>query len=143
MMKKISTLILAAVFAFSLTITSFARQSANDNRPTLQTTDEVKLPETPAGKTFAAFLKAFNSGDIETLRKFHQERKGNPANAEKDMEAYNQTGAMKIVRINQSSDYALDLLVETKNSGMRLNFAIEVDHNAPHGIVSIHAQPAQ
>src|SRR5205085_8463065 len=29
--------------------------------------EEGKLPDTPAGKTFAAFLKAFNSGNLETM----------------------------------------------------------------------------
>jgi hypothetical protein len=108
-----------------------------------QSSEDVKLPETPAGKTFAAFLVAFNSGDIEVMRKFHNDRKGNPENAERDLDAYKQTGGLKLIKVNSSSDYALEVLVETKSGAQRLNFAIEVDHNAPHGLLGVQARQVQ
>ncbi|MEW6126204.1 MAG: hypothetical protein AB1757_04005 [Acidobacteriota bacterium] len=142
-MKIISTLLLMAIFAVMFINTDFAQASSGDAKTAAPATDEVKLPDTPAGKTFAAFLQAFNSGDINVMRKFHQERKGNPDNAEQDWGAYKQTGGLKVIKVNKSSDYALEVLVEAKSDARRLNFAIEVDSNAPHGIMSIQAQPAQ
>src|SRR5262245_61200918 len=86
----------------------------------------VNLPDTPAAKTFAAFLKAFNSGDIEVMKKFHTDHSGDPGNAEKDMEFYQQSGGIKVSSIKSSSDYALEVIIETKNGGMQLSFALEV-----------------
>lgn len=135
---------LIALFALaSLTPTLAQPQSASEAKPMAQSSAEVKLPDTPAGKTFAAFLIAFNSGDIEVMRKFHSDRKGNPDNAEKDLGAYKQTGGLKLIKVNSSADYALEVLVETKTDARRLNFAIEVDTNAPHGMLRVQAQPLQ
>src|SRR2546423_8414211 len=57
---------------------------------TAQTPDGAKLPDTPAGRTLAAFLTPLNSGNLETLRRFHSERGGNENNAQEDMNFYNQ-----------------------------------------------------
>jgi hypothetical protein len=107
-----------------------------------QAAGEVKLPDTPAAKTFAAFLKALNSGDLEVMKKFHKEYAGNLENANKDFEFYQQSGGIKLVSINQASDYALELVVQTKNDSEKLAFTIEVAKAAPHAIISIRIQPA-
>lgn len=139
----ISASLVALVALVSLTPTLAQSQSASEGKSTTQSGEEVKLPDTPAGKTFAAFLVAFNSGDIEVMRKFHSDRHGNPDNAEKDLGAYKQTGGLKLIKVNRSADYALEVLVETKTDARRLNFAIEVDTNAPHGMLRVQAQPVQ
>jgi hypothetical protein len=133
-----------AVAALALAITflipvSARQKSATDAKPAA---GEVKLPDTAAGKTFAAFLKAFNSGDIETMRKFHRDTGGDVANAEKDNDFYQQSGGITVQSIVSSSETALEVIVETKNGGMRLNFALEVDKNPPHQIMNIHVRPA-
>ncbi len=133
---------LVALFAFGAGSTTVA-QTPSAPLATAQSSDSVKLPDTPAGKTFAAFLIAFNSGDIEVMRKFHSDRRGNPDNAERDLDAYKQTGGLKLVKVNSSSDYALEVLVETTTGAQRLNFAIEVDTNAPHGMLRVQAHPVQ
>ena len=142
--NRLTIVSLIALFALvSLQTTLAEAQSTPEAKSTGQSSEEVKLPETPAGKTFAAFLKAFNSGDIEVMRKFHSDRQANPDNAEKDLGAYKQTGGLKLIKVNSSSDYALEVLVETKSGSRRLNFAIEVDTQAPHGMLSVRAQPVQ
>ncbi len=141
---KLLTVSLIALFALvSLQTTLAEPQAASDAKPSAQESEEVKLPDTPAGKSFAAFLKALNSGNVEVMRKFHSDRNGNPDNAEKDLSAYKQTGGLKLIKVNSSTDNALEVLVETKTGSRRLNFAIEVDANAPHAILKVHAQPVQ
>ncbi|MBK9316122.1 MAG: hypothetical protein IPM55_18060 [Acidobacteria bacterium] len=54
-------------------------------QPVVQSSAEVKIPDTPAGKTFKAFLEAFNSGDVNKMKAFHRDRGGDEENAEKDL----------------------------------------------------------
>ena len=101
----------------------------------------VTLPNTAAGKTFGAFLTAFNSGSLEALRKFHQERGGNPDNAEQDLNFYNQSGGLKLYSIRRSSDTEIEVLAQTKKGERWMNFAMVVEAQAPHGISDIRVQP--
>ncbi|MGA9771155.1 MAG: serine hydrolase domain-containing protein [Blastocatellia bacterium] len=107
-----------------------------------QTSDTVKLPDTPVGRTLAAFLAAFNSGNPDTLRRFHAERGGNEENAEQDMNFYKQTGGLKLNRVAQSSDYEIEVLVQTKNDDRWFLFSIQVGPNAPYPIDEIKVKPA-
>ena len=90
-----------------------------------QTPDSVKLPETPAGKTFGAFLVALNSGNLDTMRRFHSERNGNVDNADLDLNFYNDTGGLVLHSVKQSSDYEIETLVQTKKDGRWLNFILD------------------
>ena len=101
----------------------------------------VTLPTTPAGKTFGAFLAAFNSGSLEALRKFHQERGGNAENAEQDMNFYNQSGGLKLHSIKRSTDTEIEVLVQMKKSERWVSFAMVVEAQAPHGIADVRVQP--
>ena len=138
-----SVALIGLVALVTLPTTWAQPHTASNTNLAAQSTENLKLPDTPAGKTFAAFLSAFNSGDIEVMRKFHSDRKGNPENAERDLEAYKRTGGLKLIKVNSSADYALEVLVETKPDSRHLNFAIEVDSNAPHRILKVQAQPVQ
>jgi CubicO group peptidase (beta-lactamase class C family) len=104
--------------------------------------EEVKLPDTPAGKTLTAFLQAFNTGNLEAMKKFHTEHGGNEGNADKDLGFYNQSGGLKLHHVKGSNEYAIEVLAQAKKDGRWLNFSIEVEANAPHGIASIRIQPA-
>jgi CubicO group peptidase (beta-lactamase class C family) len=105
-------------------------------------TDEVKLPETPAGKTLHAFLQAFNTGSLEALKKFHSEHGGNAENANEDLNFFNQCGGLKVHSVNAASDYSIQVLTQAKNDGRWLNFTIQVGANPPHSIDDIRVQPA-
>jgi len=107
-----------------------------------QTSDGVKLPDTPAGRTFAAFLTAFNSGNLETMRRFHSERGGNDENADQDMNFYKQSGGLKLGRVLQSGDYQIEVLVQAKNDDRWLQFTMGVEPNAPHAVDDIRVKPA-
>ncbi len=105
-------------------------------------TDEVKLPDTPAGKTLAAFLKAFNTGSLEALKKFHQENGGNPDNAQEDMGFFAANGGLKVASVVNSSPTEITVLAQKKKDGGWINFGIEVGANPPHPIGDIRARPA-
>ncbi|HKP87674.1 MAG TPA: serine hydrolase domain-containing protein [Blastocatellia bacterium] len=106
-----------------------------------QTAKDVKLPETPAGKTFAAFLVALNSGDIEVMRRFHSERSGDLDNAQQDLDFYKQSGGLKLHSVIQSSEHEIEALVQTKSDGRWLNFKMLVDSAPPHPAVKIGVHP--
>jgi hypothetical protein len=141
--NKLHSAIIIAFFVTAFINTSFAAQPfSNPAKSSVQASSEVKLPDTPAGKTFAAFLKAFNTGDVEILKKFHTDHAGNPANAQKDLDFYQQSGGIKLVSVGKSSDYALELVIETKNGSEKLNLTIEVSKEAPHALRMLRIQPA-
>ncbi|MBL8202902.1 MAG: S41 family peptidase [Blastocatellia bacterium] len=114
---------------------SATKASVNDE-------SSVTLPTTPAGKTFGAFLVAFNSGKLETMRKFHQERGGNPDNAEQDLNFYHQSGGLKIHSIKQSTETQIEVLAQTKKDERWVSFTMTVEAQAPHGVADLRVKPA-
>jgi CubicO group peptidase (beta-lactamase class C family) len=108
-----------------------------------QTPVSIKLPDTPAGKTFGAFLIALNSGNLETMRRFHSERNDNGDNAGQDMKFYNQTGGLTLHSVKQSSDYVIETLVQAKKDGRWLSFKMEVESMAPYPAIILDVQPAE
>jgi hypothetical protein len=103
---------------------------------------EIALPNTPAGKTFGDFLRAFNTGDAATMRRFHSDHGGDPGNADQDMGFYQQSGGLKLHGITRATDTEIEALVQSKKEGRWLSFSIEVDRNPPHGIANVRVQPA-
>jgi CubicO group peptidase (beta-lactamase class C family) len=103
---------------------------------------EIALPNTPAGKTVGEFIRAFNTGDRETLRRFHEARGGSAANADEDMGFYNQSGGLKLHSVTRSTETEIELLVQSKKESRWLKFSIAVEPTAPHGINDIRVQPA-
>lgn len=120
-------LILAGLSSFG-----FAQKAAEE---------PVKFPDTPAGKTVNEFFQAFNSGNMETMKKFHQDHGGSPENADKDKEIYDRTGGLKVHSIKRSEKTEIEVLVQSKNEGTWLNFTFSVSGDAPYAITGIRAQP--
>jgi hypothetical protein len=102
----------------------------------------VTLPNTPAGKTLGEFIRAFNTGNAETLRRFHSEHGGDPGNADQDMGFYQQSGGLILHSITRSTDTEIEALVQSKKEGRWLSFSVEVGSNPPHGIANVRVQPA-
>jgi len=109
---------------------------------TAQTQDGAKLPDTPAGRTLAAFLAALNSGNLETLRRFHSERGGNEDNAQEDMSFYTRSGGLKLSKVVLSSDYEIEVLAQTKKDDRWLRFKMRVEPTPPYPATDIGIQPA-
>lgn len=105
-------------------------------------TQSVKLPDTPAGKTFGEFLKAFNTGDLETLKSFHKSHGGPEDNAEQDLGAFKRTGAMTLHGVANSTNTSIEAIVQASN-GNWLSFTIGVDPNPPYPVTEIRVRPTQ
>lgn len=102
----------------------------------------ISLPNTAAGKTLAAFVRAFNTGNPAALRRFHEEHGGNPENAEQDIAFYDQSGGLKLHSVTHSNEYDIEVLLQARKDGRWLNFVINVTAQPPHGITDIRARPA-
>jgi CubicO group peptidase (beta-lactamase class C family) len=103
---------------------------------------EVKLPETPAGKTLGKFIQAFNTGDLETLKRFHKEHGGNEENAQQDVGFYQQSGGLTLRSVARSAELEIEVLAQTKNGERWVSFALSVEPQPPHGITDIRVRPA-
>lgn len=101
----------------------------------------VALPDTPAGKTLAAFLKAFNTGSLETLKSFHKERGGDEENAQQDFNFYQQSGGLKLHSIVRAGQLEIEALVQAKKDGRWLSFSIGVEAQAPYPLADIRVRP--
>jgi CubicO group peptidase (beta-lactamase class C family) len=101
----------------------------------------VKLPDTPAGRSFGKFLAALNSGALETMKRFHRENGGDEENAQQDFEIYQRTGGLNLHSVTTTSDYELTALVQSRKDSRWLNFSIVASRSAPHGITDIRVSP--
>ncbi|MEP7274140.1 MAG: serine hydrolase domain-containing protein, partial [Acidobacteriota bacterium] len=111
--------------------------AAGSQAPTAPTA----LPNTPAGRTLRAFLDAFNTGEIEALRRFHREHGGDEAYAEKDLGFFKESGGLKVHRITRSSDYEIEILAQSMRGDAWFKFSIAVEKAPPHGIAGIRVEP--
>lgn len=107
----------------------------------------AQVPDTPAGRQFAAWLDAFNSGDRAALLKFLQENQ--PARAsdiDQDMRFREQTGGFDFKKAEDSTPERFTCLVQERQSDQFARLAIEVEAAAPHHIVRMElrgiARPA-
>ncbi|MCG3120544.1 MAG: hypothetical protein ALAOOOJD_03288 [bacterium] len=105
--------------------------------------DGINLPDTPAGKTLGEFIRAFNTGDLATLRRFHEAHGGDPDNAQQDIGFYEQSGGLKLHSVVNSSEHAIEVLVQAKNDERWLSFAISVAALPPNGITDIRVRPTE
>ncbi len=100
-----------------------------------------ELPNTPAGKALSKFLHSLNSGNLETMKKFHQETGGDVENAEQDLSLYQQTGGLKPQTIVRSTEFEIGILAQAKSDGRWINFGIAVQPSAPYPVTDIRVQP--
>ncbi len=110
--------------------------------PQTAAANEVKLPDTPAGKQLAKFLAAFNSGNVETMKQFHKDTGGDPENAQQDLGFYQRSGGLQVHSIVKSAEHEITVLARMKNGGSWVNFGIGVEANAPYPVSDIRVQPA-
>lgn len=102
---------------------------------------DIELPNTPAGKALGKFLKALNSGDLATMKKFHKEFTGDEENAEKDMNLYRQSGGLKPHTVTRSAEFEIEIVAQAKSDGDWLSFSIGVEPQPPHAIADVRIRP--
>src|SRR5499426_1210121 len=116
-------------------------QSVQISKPSATETG-IGLPDTPAGKALGEFIKALNTGDLETLKRFHRERGGDEENARKDIGFYQESGGLRIHSVTRSGQFEVEVVAQMKKGEGWVSFAIGVEPQAPYGIANIRIRPA-
>src|SRR6184192_3566274 len=100
---------------------------------------QVTVPDTPAGQKLAAWLAAFNRGDLEAYKAFLE--KNYPSHhqpADQAMAFREMTGGFDLKKVEPStSDTQVALLLQERTSDQFARLTLEVESAEPHKIVGI------
>ncbi len=103
---------------------------------------DFHTPDTPAGKTLDKFLKALNSGDLATMKKFHQETGGDVENAQEDLGFHQQSGGLNPHSVVRSAEFEIEILAQAKKDGRWLKFGLAIQQRPPHGVTELRINEA-
>lgn len=117
---------------------------------TLAQNNEVKLPDTEAGKRVAAYIAAFNSGDEEKMRAFFLENvpedslKRRPVEARLDFykQMRGQIQTINLRRIVEATPEKISILAQSA-SGEWLKFDFMFEPQSPHKLAGIGVDQAE
>src|SRR5437870_87383 len=123
-------------------ISSFSRSSfalvlalAAGLSPQAPAQAQPAIPDTPAGRTFKAWLEAFNSGDRAQLDAyFHKYDPGKPVDNE--MQFRGMTGGLDLLQILKSEPLRLEFLVKERRSETQAIGKLEVKEGDPAQVAS-------
>ena len=97
---------------------------------------QTEVPQTPAGRVFAAWLAAFNSADPARLREFDATYREKSVPLEAALGFRNMTGGFTLLRIEKSEPSAIVALVQEKDSDTIARIEMSVSSVEPRKIVS-------
>jgi D-alanyl-D-alanine carboxypeptidase len=98
----------------------------------------IETPQTPAGKQFSTWLKAFNEGDRTQIEDFQKHFK-NPRpgqNVDGELGFRRMTGGFALRKIEESTSTRISGLVQERGSDQFARFVMEVEPDAPHLITT-------
>lgn len=102
-----------------------------------QTNKEPSIPETPAGRLAAAYVKAFNSGDPKELVEFMKKNDGRPGSESPDPKIVKalmgELGKLSVAEITWSKDHQVTVALKTEN-GKKILLDCYVESVPPHKI---------
>src|SRR6266702_3383340 len=99
---------------------------------------QVKVPDTPAGQKFSAWLEAFNRGDHAAYQQFlEQNYPSRKQDADQAMAFREMTGGFHLKNVEPSSPDTQLALLQERNSDQFARLTLEVESAEPHKIVSI------
>ena len=109
------------------------------------TAREPALPGSIPGRKFAAFLKAFDSGDPAAMRKFIASNYSAAALAQRPAEEraaayaqiYKGSGGFVLHRVEQSEEHRLVVLAQGKSINDWVRITLSVEQDVPYGIPGI------
>jgi len=112
--------------------------------------NNLKIPETPAGKRIAPLLKTINSGDTEKMRDYitstFNEEFLNAFSLEDHLtifkELYDESGGYEIYKIEESTDYRISMIFKNKLTELWTNCVLAVDSEPPHLLAGLLFRPA-
>jgi hypothetical protein len=114
-----------------------------------QPTSSVTLPDTPAGRRLAAWLAAFNQGDVNAMKRFHSENaakgvldRNKPEDiAGMDMEMFGETGGLNLRSVVRSAANEIEILAQSKKNSEWIRVRIGVEPSPPHAISMMTVEP--
>jgi hypothetical protein len=106
----------------------------------------VALPDTALGKRASEFIAAFNSGDLEALKKFHT-NSTNPdqaANrAERDRQYGRNNGKLQVLSVPKATDQEITLLTRTDLTESVVEINLQFEKEAPHRLTRLGLRPGK
>jgi CubicO group peptidase (beta-lactamase class C family) len=102
-----------------------------------------RLPETPAGKQLAAWLGAYNSGEVEAVRQFVREHYagGRPGAEARRLQAFNMiyadNGPLRLVKVEKSGPEEVVALARSPLTEDHVRLTARVEPKPPHRIVQV------
>jgi CubicO group peptidase (beta-lactamase class C family) len=93
------------------------------------------IPDTPAGRVFAAWLAAFNSADRETMLAFDRQYRTQPRDVEQTLAFREETGGFTLVRVEKSEPTVLTALLAEKGSDTVTRLEMSVTATDPPKMV--------
>jgi D-alanyl-D-alanine carboxypeptidase len=94
------------------------------------------VPDSPAGRVFAAWLAAFNSADPARIRAFDETHRREARPIEQTLGMRDMTGGFTLVRIEKSEPLSIVALLQEKNSDTIGRLELSVSSDEPPKIVS-------
>ena len=91
---------------------------------------QTAVPDTPAGRTFNAWLQAFNSGDRDQLDSYYHKYQPDQS-ADSLMPFRKMTGGFEVLQILKSEPLQLEVLVKEKNSETKAIAKLDVKGGEP------------
>ncbi|WP_244884941.1 serine hydrolase domain-containing protein [Singulisphaera acidiphila] len=139
------TITITAAILFCLMSATLPAQSPPTSSPPEQVQAVTALPETPAGKQFAAWLAAVNTGRRETLRQFISENYAPPPNGslpvdqitDRQFKSFNDTGGFDVRKIAASSPEKIAVVVQAKRTEKWMVIGMTVGAQSPHNILGM------
>ncbi|MBV8206744.1 MAG: beta-lactamase family protein [Acidobacteria bacterium] len=102
---------------------------------------QVQLPGTPAGRQFANWLAAFNSGEQEVYRQFLQQNFPSRLDAvPRDMDLRERTGGFDLRKVEESGEQSIVVLVQERGSDQFARLRLELEPAEPHHIARFEAR---
>jgi len=100
--------------------------------PAARAAADAETPKTPAGRVFAAWLAAFNSGDAAQFRAFDAAypREGAPP-VEDRLRFREMTGGFTVIRIEKSDPLSLVVLLQEKGSDTMVRLEMNISADEP------------
>lgn len=151
-MKKPRAIILFALIIFSASYQeNYARRAVAENKGVTLFKQDASIPDTPAGRQLAEFIRAYNSGDIKTLRRFVEEHYAKSALEGQSPEVltglwdydYKVLSRGYVIRkIEKSGDNELIVLLQGKLTELWFRLTLTVEAASPYAITSLRVNPA-
>lgn len=103
----------------------------------------ASIPDTPAGKQFAAWLQVVNSGDLKSIRQFVADNFAPPPGVELPVDAiasrqfgiYQSTDGLTLLKTTSPSPATVTAHLQSKRTGYCIEYTLAVAAEAPHKIL--------